>query len=152
MMKIKCLKIITAIFLIFAILFFLWNSFVLFLGSKSENKEIIINSNNLGTIDNILSQSIDSYNEIPNISNATKIEYVTLLYKDKVTIYYENSAEHTFIIENGHKNAFTQYIIENGDSLYLGSVEFIFDLLKVVISFIVAIICIVILNRIRQSS
>ena len=151
-MKNKSLKIITIILLIFAILVFLWHSLVLYLGSKSVNREISINNNNLDIIDNILSQSIDTYNEIPDISNATKIEYVMLFYKDKITIYYENSSAHTFYIKGGYENAFIEYIIENGNSLYLGSMEFVCDLLKFGFSFIVTIICIVILNRIRQSS
>jgi hypothetical protein len=47
LMKNKSLKIITILLLIFAILVFLWNSLVLFLGSKSVNREISINNNNL---------------------------------------------------------------------------------------------------------
>lgn len=148
-MKNRHIKLTAIIILIFSIIVFLWNGFLLFLGCISENREIEINDYNFMTIDEILYQSIASYDEIPDISNATKIEYIMLMHKDKVTIYYEDKTEHIFFIVNGYENLFTQYMKENGSILYFKSPEFIFDLVKVVASFSILIVCIVILIKHR---
>ena len=49
-------------------------SFFIWLGSESGNRDIQVTNYNIGTINSIMSESCDFYEEIPDISNATRIE------------------------------------------------------------------------------
>ena len=122
-------------------------SFFIWLGSESGNRDIQVTNYNIGTINSIMSESCDFYEEIPDISNATRIEYNMLMHKDRVTIYYEDETEYVFIIKNGYENSFTQYMRENGSILYFKSSEFVFDLVEIFVSFSAIIVCFIILIR-----
>lgn len=146
-MKKRHMNIIAIIILILSTIVFLWNAFLIRLGYESGNRDIQVTNYNIGKINNILSESCDSYEEIPDVSNATRIEYNMLMHKDAVTIYYEDGNEYVFIIRDGYKNRFTQYMRENGSILYFKSSEFVFDLVEVVVSFSAIIVCLIILIR-----
>ena len=138
---------IIIIIIILSTIVFLWKVFLIWLGSESGNRDIQVTNYNIGTINSIMSESCDFYEEIPDISNATRIEYNMLMHKDRVTIYYEDETEYVFIIRNGYENEFTQYMRENGSILYFKSSEFVFDLVEIFVSFSAIIVCLIILIR-----
>ena len=146
-MKKRHMNVIAIIIIILSTIVFLWKAFFIWLGSESVNRDIQVTNYNIGTINSIMSESCDFYEEIPDISNATRIEYNMLMHKDRVTIYYEDETEYVFIIRNGYENEFTQYMRENGSILYFKSSEFVFDLVKIFVSFSAIIVCLIILIR-----
>ena len=145
-MKKRHMNVIAIIIIILSTIVFLWKAFFIWLGSESGNRDIQVTNYNIGTINSIMSESCDFYEEIPDISNATRIEYNMLMHKDRVTIYYEDETEYVFIIRNGYENKFTQYMRENGSILYFKSSEFVFDLVEIFVSFSAIIVCLIILN------
>ena len=148
-MKNGYLKLLSIIIVILSIPVFLWNSFMMILGIESEHRDLQINDYNRETIDKILSRSIDTYSEIPDISNATKIEYSMLMDEDRGTIYYEDKSVHMFYIERSSfgDNLFIKYMKENGSNFYFRSSDFIIHLVKVIITFSILVVFIVISVR-----
>ena len=69
------MNVIAIIIIILSTIVFLWKVFLIWLGSESGNRDIQVTNYNIGTINSIMSESCDFYEEIPDISNATRIEY-----------------------------------------------------------------------------
>ena len=136
-----------------SILFFLWNSLMLILaGFTREYNTIIISDNNREKIISLIEENLDCYKEIPDISIAKKIERTALMHKDEITIYYEDEKNYNFFIDNTYNNPFISYIQNEGYNNYFQSSEFIVDLIKTIISFIISVGITVILIQKKPNS
>ena len=78
-MKKRHMNVIAIIIIILSTIVFLWKAFFIWLGSESGNRDIQVTNYNIETINSIMSESCDFYEEIPDISNATRIKYNMLI-------------------------------------------------------------------------
>lgn len=149
-MKYKGLKPIIIILLVLSVLAFLWNSIFLFLsGFIREHNAIKITDNNRTAVISLLKENVDCYEEVPNIEQAVKIEYLVLMHKDRITLYYSDETTYSFFIKDAYKNPFTLYIKNEGYNVYFKSSEFAADLVKAFISLALSIIFVIILAKER---
>lgn len=143
-MKTKILKWIAILILILSTLFFLQSiSGLLIAGFLREHHAIEINDDNRKTLVSLLEENISCYEEIPAIEQATRVEYLALMHKDKITFHYNDETTHTFFIHNAATNPFTLYIKNEGYNVYFKSSEFTSDFKKATIPFIIFLISLV---------
>ena len=121
-------------------------------GFTREYNTIIISDNNREKIISLIEENLDCYKEIPDISIAKKIEHTALMHKDEITIYYEDEKNYNFFIDNTYNNPFISYIQNEGYNNYFQSSEFIVDLIKTIISFIISVGITVILIQKKPNS
>lgn len=145
-LKYKHLKFIVVFIFILSASLFLWNGFMLVsAGFVRENDCLIINDGNREKIISLLEETVDSYENIPDMKKAVKIEHLTLMHKDQITVYYEDETTYDFFIEYAYENPIALYIENEGYSVYFNSSEFGVDLIKTIIPFITAIASAVVL-------
>ena len=150
-LKTKHLRIITVLILIISIIFFLWSSFSLLIsGFAREHNAIEINDNNIDKIIFLLEENINCYEEIPDIQQAVKIEYLVLMHKDEITVHYEDETTYNFFIKDAYQNPVILYIKNEGYNVYFNSLEFTVALIKIVISFSLSIVSTVVLLKLRK--
>lgn len=152
-MKLKYVKVVALLFLIISIVFFLWNSIMIFVaGFVRECDTIIITDNNRAEIVSLMKENINCYEEIPDISRAKEIEYTALMHKDNLTVYYEDETTYDFFIDNSYNNPLVFYIQNEGHNVYFNSSEFIIDLIKTIIPLIFSIVITIFLILKKQSN
>lgn len=108
-------------------------------GFTRECDTIIITDNNREKIVSLMEENIDCYKEIPDINQAKEIEHTALMHKNELTIYYEDETTYNFFIDNAYNNPFISYIQNEGHNAYFKSSEFVADLIKTIIPFIISV-------------
>lgn len=139
--------------LVFSVMFFLWNSLDFCIsGFMREHSAIEVSDANREDIEYLLSLNSGSYEDMPDIANAVKAEYLVLMHKDEVTITYNDETDFRFFIKDAYKNPLTQYIKENGYVVYFRSSEFIGDVVRMGVPLLIGIIIIVFLIKSKPKS
>lgn len=144
-------KIITVLVLVICIIFFLCSSFSLLIsGFVRDHNAIEISDNNKDKIISLLEENINCYEEIPNIRQAVKMEYIVLMHKDEITVHYDDETTYNFFIKDAYQNPVTLYIKNEGYNVYFNSSKFIFALIKIVFSFLLSVASTVVLLKLRK--
>lgn len=138
---------------VLSLMFFLWNSLIFCIsGFLREHNAIEVSDVNREDIEYLLSLNSDLYEDMPDIANAVKAEYLVLMHKDKVTITYDDETDFRFFIKDAYKNPLTQYIKENGYVVYFRSSEFIGDAVRMGVPLIIGTISTVFLIKSKPKS
>ena len=126
--KTTCLRAVAVVVLVLSVLVLIPCNFEFFLCVfVREESALELNDYNRPIIEALLT---DSEEEVPDIENAEKIEYLALMSKDKVTITYNDGTEHRFFTVGG---SLISYLRENGYFVYFRSMEFFVWALKTAI-------------------
>ena len=125
---------------------------ILLAGFTRECDTIIITDNNREKIVSLMERNVDCYKEIPDISRVKEIKHTVLMHKDELTVYYEDETTYNFFIDNAYNNPFILYIQNEGHNVYFKSSEFIVDLIKAIIPFIISVIVTIVLILKKRSN
>lgn len=147
-MKSRYTNAIITIALTLSVLSFIWNCTVLDICiNEREHNALEITDENRETVKSLLYGNIEDSENIPDMANATQIEYLVLMHKDEITISYGDTNQYRFFIRDAYKNPLTQYIKNEGYKIYLHSPEFTADLAKAVVTGALSCVFIIILVK-----
>ena len=119
-------------------------------GVMKENHAIEIDDENKEQVIILLQKSVDVNDEIININNIVKIEYLVLMHNNEVTVYYEDDTTDRFFNKDVNDPLFS-YIKENGYNMYFESSGFYTHMANIVISFSLCIVSIIALFKKRKN-
>lgn len=139
-MKTVCFRILVILLLVVSILFFLWNS-LLFLkkGFARENEMIEITDDNRKEIASLIEEKSALREKLPNIDQIEKIEHLSLMHKDQITVYEKDGTTYD-LYTNLYHDPLIVYIQKEGYNIYFRSAEWIPDLMKTIFWFVVSIV------------
>ena len=130
------LRVLALVVLIWSILFLLHYGFEFLLcGFVRDHSAIEIDGNNRSVVDSLVHGSMKNDEEMPDIENAVKIEHLSLMHKDEITITYNDETTFRFFIKNRYRHPLILYIKENGYIVYFRSAEFFWLVVKAGIFF-----------------
>lgn len=151
----QIIQFLASIVLAIAAVSLLWRGLAIGLsGFVRENNAVKITDSNREHIDSLLRKDIDvnkhrdyNYDEIPPISEAIEIEYLVLLYKNEITIHYNDGSTCDLYV-NYPATYIVDYIRAEGYNVYFRSTEFVGHLIDaaiplsfVIISIVAIIVC-----------
>lgn len=124
-MMIAHLRAFAVVLLSFSVLFFMCNGILLVLIGflTSDQIALDLNADNRPAVAPLVCESIKNGEEMPGIEHAVRIEYVPLLHKDKVTIFYNDGADFCFYIKD-RGTPLVLYMRENGYRFFYRSTKF----------------------------
>lgn len=126
--------------LIIAILFFLQSIFVIyFIGKFRECDKIKVTDNNRETILSMMEEAYDDYKDIPDMSRAKDVVRFRWMHDTEITICYEDGTNYSFCLDR-HPEYIRSYFIDEGYNAYFRSMEFVVDLIKLAISFVILVV------------
>ena len=146
----KKLKIAIVIIMVLSIVNFILSAIVIVVsGTGRENYAINLTDENVKSIENIIGTVAD---KSVLSDNAVKVEYIALMHKDAITVYYDDESEQTLCIDSLQGKDLSLYFKENGYNVYFNRLEFVADLAKGVLSFLFFIWCVIFYMIFKKSS
>lgn len=97
--------------------------------NSNGSRSLAINDNNRQKVEQLIFQNIENDESLPNIDNATNVEWQSLMHKDQIIVTF-NYDSFVFYITNRYENSLIEYIKSNGNVVYFDSDDFIVDLVK----------------------
>lgn len=114
---------------IVSVILILWQVFCFLLINSNGSRSIVINDSNRQKIEQLISQNIED-GILPNVDNATNVEWQSLMHKDQIVVNYDDQEDFVFYITNRYENSLIEYIKSNGNLVYFESKYFIADTVK----------------------
>ena len=114
---------------IVSVILILWQVFCFLLINSNGSRSIVINDSNRQKIEQLISQNIED-GILPNVDNATNVEWQSLMHKDQIVVNYNDEEPLVFYITNRYENSLIEYIKSNGNVVYFESKDFVVDLVK----------------------
>ena len=145
-MKKHLLRIGNILVLVVCIALILWQVFGFFIISYNGSRSVEINDNNRHKIEQLISQNIENDEFVPNIDNATNIEWQSLIHKDQIVVNFDEDS-FAFYITNRYENSLIEYIKSNGKVVYFDSDDFVVDLVKTFLYVILLTFAIIVFIR-----
>ena len=75
---------------IVCVLLILWKVFCFLLINSNGIRSIVINDSNRQKIEQLISQNIEEDGILPNVDNATNVEWQSLMHKDQIVVNYDD--------------------------------------------------------------
>lgn len=161
-MKVKYIKALAIVVIIVSILVFLWNGFWLYIsGFVRECDRIKITDSNRQQIVSLVKETmislleekkysleyIEYYEKMPNLNQAKEIERFKRFRDVEITVYYEDGAWYSIVLDNSEDNRLCLLIRSEGYNVYFRSMEFAQDLIKILVPVLLIVISVVVIRK-----
>ena len=161
-MKVKYIKALAIVVIIVSILVFLWNGFWLHIsGFVRECDRIKITDSNRQQIVSLVKETmislleekkysleyIEYYEKMPNLNQAKEIERFKRFRDVEITVYYEDGAWYSIVLDNSEDNRLCLLIRSEGYNVYFRSMEFAQDLIKILVPVLLIVISVVVIRK-----
>ena len=131
-MKKRFLMIGSILVAVICFILILWQIFGFLLINSNGSRSVAINDNNRHKIEQLISQNIENDELLPNIDNATNVEWHSLMHKDQIVVNFDEDS-FAFYITNRYENSLIEYIKSNGNVVYFESNDFVIDTVKTIL-------------------